>query len=209
LSGARRLKDIRTSRIERLGRPPRHAGLGDRYRARRDAGRDEHAGVGCASWLLAVAGTAAALHAGSNDDTPAGARARASGDAVVAIDPETNRLVAAIPVGRTPSDVVVGGGAVWSLNAEARTLSRIDPGSRTMASFATGREPTGIAAGENAVWVGSGVDSSRNVDAGVATSQLARIGARSRAIELTAPVRRGHRASRGASRSRSALTPCG
>src|SRR5215216_2079062 len=142
----------------------------------------------------AVAGVVA-LHAGSDADAPSSAKLRIRGDSVVAIDPATNRLIAAIPVGRTPSDVVVGGGAVWSLNADSRTLSRIDPRSRTTASFATGREPTGIAADEDAAWVGSGSDNSRNISAGVATSQLARIGARSRVIERTAPVRAGYRAS--------------
>src|SRR5215208_29086 len=145
--------------------------------------------------VVAIVAIVVALHAGSDADAPSSAKVRIRGDSVVAIDPATNRLIVAIPVGRTPSDVVVGGGAVWSLNADSRTLPRIDPRSRTTASFATGREPTGIAADEDAAWVGSGSDNSRNISAGVATSQLARIGARSRVIERTAPVRAGYRAS--------------
>jgi DNA-binding SARP family transcriptional activator/ABC-type branched-subunit amino acid transport system substrate-binding protein len=145
--------------------------------------------------VVAIAAIVAALRAAPDADAPSRAEVRIRGDSVVAIDPESTPLIAAVPVGRTPSDVVVGGGAVWSLNADSRTLSRIDPRTRTTASLATGREPTGIAADDDAAWVGSGSDNSRNIAAGVATSQLARIGARSRVIERTAPVRAGPRAS--------------
>ena len=148
-----------------------------------------------AAVAVASVSTAAGLRAGSDVDGRAGTPVRVRGDSVVAIDPATNRVVDAVRVGHTPSDVVVGGGAVWSLNADTRTLSRIDPTTGTAASFATGREPTGIAAGASAVWVGSASSGSRNARTGAATSQLARIGARSRAIELTVDIGRGERAS--------------
>ena len=50
-------------------------------------------------------------------------------NSVAVIDPATDRIVADIPVGVTPSSIAAGEGGVWVLNADDRTLSKIDPGS--------------------------------------------------------------------------------
>ena len=74
------------------------------------------------------------------------------------IDPETNKIVAEVPVGIRPGPVAVGAGSVWVGNLEDRTLTKVDPRQRT----ATGtisldrRTPTGVAFGEGAVWVAHG-----------------------------------------------------
>lgn len=81
----------------------------------------------------------------------------ATANSVAAVDPETNRLVADVPVGITPTSIAVDEDAVWVLNADDRTVSRIDSASGTVVkTFATGGDPTDLAVGEGAVWVGSG-----------------------------------------------------
>ena len=45
----------------------------------------------------------------------------------VAIDPSSNTVVSAIPVGDTPTSVATEKGAVWVLNANEETISEVDP----------------------------------------------------------------------------------
>lgn len=75
------------------------------------------------------------------------------------IDPETNTITAAIPVGIRPGPVVAGGGSIWVGSLQDRNLTRIDP--RRRAAVATisinNRTPTGIAVGAGAVWVAHGL----------------------------------------------------
>jgi branched-chain amino acid transport system substrate-binding protein len=76
------------------------------------------------------------------------------GNAIAAIDGED---VVYTQVGRTPSTIAVGEGAVWVLNADDRTISRIDPETREVVStFGTGGITTDLAVGAGAVWVGNG-----------------------------------------------------
>jgi YVTN family beta-propeller protein len=74
------------------------------------------------------------------------------------IDPGTNEVVAEIPVGVRPGPVASGEGAIWVANLQDRTLTRIDPGRRTVAGNVSleDRTPTGIAVGAGAVWVAHG-----------------------------------------------------
>ncbi len=82
----------------------------------------------------------------------------ASPNSVAVIDPGTNRLVAAIPVGRVPSAVAVGEGAVWVLNVDDRTVSRIEPKTQAVErTFAVGGTPTDLAVGAGSVWLADGV----------------------------------------------------
>ncbi|MGH3133761.1 MAG: ABC transporter substrate-binding protein, partial [Gaiellaceae bacterium] len=77
-------------------------------------------------------------------------------DAVAAIDALEGRVVGYAPVGTTPRNVAVGEGAVWVLNADDETLSRIDPETRQIVkTVGTGGTPTELAVGGGAVWVGS------------------------------------------------------
>jgi YVTN family beta-propeller protein len=93
--------------------------------------------------------------------TPGRAQALSQVDAnaVGLINPETNAIVAEVPVGATPSHLAVGDGAVWVTNADGDTVSRIDPLKRTVVqTISVGSSPSGIAIGNGAVWVANSLD---------------------------------------------------
>jgi ABC-type branched-subunit amino acid transport system substrate-binding protein/DNA-binding beta-propeller fold protein YncE/predicted Ser/Thr protein kinase len=80
----------------------------------------------------------------------------APGNAVAAVDPSGERVLAYTEVGTTPSNLVFGEGAVWVLNADDQTISKIDPQTRSIVkTFGTGGIPTDLAVGEGSVWVGN------------------------------------------------------
>lgn len=75
------------------------------------------------------------------------------------IDPETNTIVAAVPVGIRPGPVAAGTGSVWVANLGDRNLTRIDPKERSVVGTVSlgDRTPTGLAVGAGAVWVAYGL----------------------------------------------------
>lgn len=75
------------------------------------------------------------------------------------IDPQTNEVVAEVPVGIRPGPVTAGAGSIWVGNLDDRTLTRIDPATRapTGTIDLDDRTPTGIAVGLGAVWVAHGL----------------------------------------------------
>ena len=78
------------------------------------------------------------------------------------VDPESGVVVQRIDVGRDPSGIAVGLGAVWVANSLDGTVSRIDPESnRLVQTVAVGVTPTALAVGAGAVWVTSSEE--RNV----------------------------------------------
>ena len=88
-------------------------------------------------------------------------RSTAVGNAIAAIDGDA---VAYTQVGNTPSTIAVGEGAVWVLNADDRTISKIDPETREVVkTFGTGGITTDLAVGEGAVWVGNGAETAGSV----------------------------------------------
>ena len=71
------------------------------------------------------------------------------GNAVAAVEADGGRVSSYTATGTTPSNVVVGGGSVWVLNADDRTISRIDQETRRIVkTFATGGLPTDLAFAE-------------------------------------------------------------
>jgi len=105
--------------------------------------------------LLVAAAAAAAMkllgaHGGSTG------LASASSDSVALISARTSRLQASFPVGGNPSSVAVGAGAVWALNADDQTLTRIDPVRRAEHAYGTDGIPVDLAAGDGSVWVVNG-----------------------------------------------------
>jgi streptogramin lyase len=107
--------------------------------------------------VLLAAALLAAARSVAGDDAPPPLVVPANSIAVV--DRDRNAVVAAIPVGRGPQNVVVGAGAVWVANAGDRTLSRIDPKAlRVTDTVGLGFEPTDLAADATHVWVAGGFD---------------------------------------------------
>jgi len=103
--------------------------------------------VGGALLIAAVAFAVVRLTAGDGD-TP---RVEASG--VASIDSGGRGVTSFTPAGRTPSNIAVGEGAVWVLDADDRTISKVDPKSGDVKTFSTGTTPTDLAVGAGALWV--------------------------------------------------------
>jgi DNA-binding SARP family transcriptional activator/ABC-type branched-subunit amino acid transport system substrate-binding protein/streptogramin lyase len=131
------------------------------------ARRRPFAVAGAGALMLAGALVALVLALGSGSGT-AGLRTLA-GNSLAAIDPHTNRIVADVSVGGTPTSVAVGAGAVWALNADDQTIARIDPKTKRARTFGIGETPTDLAAVGDALWVGSGL--------GIGAEHVLRLGA--------------------------------
>ncbi len=79
-------------------------------------------------------------------------------------------------VGTTPGNIVFGEGAVWVLNTDDRTITRIDPATgRVVKTFAVGGEPTDLAVGSNAIWVASGGAGKGLVESRAASAVVSRV----------------------------------
>ena len=100
-------------------------------------------------------------------------------DHVGVIDPETNEIVASVPVGVKPGPVAVGAGSIWVGDLGDRTLTRIGVKRRSLAGTISlnGRTPTGLAFGAGAVWVAHGL-----------RGQLSRVDPRSKKVTATIDV---------------------
>lgn len=118
------------------------------------SGRRRPVALAVAAFVLAAAAVAAFLvtrdSAGGLNEIPP--------NYVGLIDPKTNTIVAAIPVGNRPGPVVAGAGSVWVANLQDRNLTKIDPRQRAAAAVIGlgNRTPTGLAVGASAVWVAHG-----------------------------------------------------
>lgn len=97
---------------------------------------------------------------------------RGSGRAMAAIpnslgviDPRSDRLVRVIPVGATPTSVAVGTGAVWVLNSDEETVSRVDLEKLTVArTIGSGSAPVTLAIGAGSLWISGAGYVLRRVD---------------------------------------------
>jgi DNA-binding SARP family transcriptional activator/ABC-type branched-subunit amino acid transport system substrate-binding protein/streptogramin lyase len=83
---------------------------------------------------------------------------RGGGDAVeaaaaVALDPDSGEVASRIPLGTSPSRVAVGNGATWVLDADDRTISRVDAETREVRTFSTSATPTDVAVSDDALWI--------------------------------------------------------
>jgi ABC-type branched-subunit amino acid transport system substrate-binding protein/predicted Ser/Thr protein kinase len=105
--------------------------------------------------LVAAAGIAVAVVELTGGESSA--LATPAPNSVVEIDPGRNKPVAQVAVGSNPTALAVGRGAVWALNADDRTISRIDLKTKAQKVFGGGTTPTDLAVGEGSVWIGNGV----------------------------------------------------
>jgi branched-chain amino acid transport system substrate-binding protein len=94
---------------------------------------------------------------------------------VIEIDPDANKSVAEVAVGSNPTALAVGQGAVWALNADDQTISRIDTKTRAQKAFSIGTTPTDLAVGEGAVWIGNGEVDPTSGNPGPVLSSVSRV----------------------------------
>ena len=143
--------------------------------------------------LLAAAAGAAALALTSGGSANGGELASLSGDSLVAIDSRSNRVVAEVPLGSTPTSVTAAAGAVWTVSADRQTIARVDARTKQREFFGVGATPTDVVAADGGLWVGSGVAEASDV--GVQTSRLLRVDAETQTVrnrlDLPAPRSEG------------------
>ena len=74
-------------------------------------------------------------------------------NSLAVLDPHSGRVGADIGVGSRPSRVAAEGGDVWVLNADDRTVSRVDASTQQVRTVSVGGTPADLAVGGGAVWV--------------------------------------------------------
>lgn len=103
---------------------------------------------------LAALGMAGAAVVASRIGNDSAGLASVPPNSVALIDPGTNAVVAAIPVGERPTRIAAYGDSLWILHPDGRTLSRVSRSERKVTGTAgLGTAPAGIAADRHGVWV--------------------------------------------------------
>ena len=75
-------------------------------------------------------------------------------DSVLRIDPATGQAMGSpVRVGRTPTAVAAGAGAVWVTSGRDGTVTRIDPATLDLKTIDLGGAATDVAVGLGGVWV--------------------------------------------------------
>lgn len=114
--------------------------------------RRSRALLGVGGALLLAAALAVAALALTRDRTSAGI-VEVGPNSLAAIDPGTNEVVSAIPVGTKPASVVSYHGSLWVANLDDETVSRVDAeAGRVVGTIPTGTAPLSLAAGHGAIW---------------------------------------------------------
>jgi YVTN family beta-propeller protein len=79
-------------------------------------------------------------------------------DSLALIDPHTDAVVSAVPIGAGPAAVEVGDGSVWVANAGDKTLARVDPtSSQVVDRIGLSQIPTQLTFGQGSLWVASAI----------------------------------------------------
>jgi DNA-binding SARP family transcriptional activator/streptogramin lyase len=77
----------------------------------------------------------------------------ATGNEVAVVSPDTNKIVARVPVGSSPTLIREGDGSVWVADRQDQTVTQIDPESgRVVSTMGIGFRPDDLAARNGAVW---------------------------------------------------------
>jgi YVTN family beta-propeller protein len=106
---------------------------------------------------------------------------------IARVHPRTGEATA-VPVGNSPIAIAAGAGAVWVVDDEDDTLTRIDPAAENavLTSTPLGRGPSAVAVGEGAVWAANTQDDTvaRIDPASGAVTQTVRVGRRPSGIAV-------------------------
>ena len=135
--------------------------------------------------IVALIVLAAALRAFADfgRDSTAVSAVNVPKNSLVAIDPDTNAVVAAAPLDARPKGIALGGGAIWVGVYDDNVLLRIDPHTRRVVrAIAIGGEPADIAAERGVVWVTNSVGT-RTV------GSISRVAARTNYVPKTVRLR--------------------
>jgi branched-chain amino acid transport system substrate-binding protein len=137
---------------------------------------------------VAVIAGAAAWHlhqSGGHAATPA--------NSVVAVDAASNHVGGPVEVGATPAAVAAGRDSVWVLNADDRTLSRIDPKTGVAApprALPGAGTPVAIALGEGSLWAVTAVQrTSSQVRLAVSSAEVLKLNPLTAVPVARTPVR--------------------
>jgi DNA-binding SARP family transcriptional activator/ABC-type branched-subunit amino acid transport system substrate-binding protein len=162
---------------------------------RRPGGRRRRTVLSVGASLVLAAVLATAWIAFGRESAPKPRATSLGGGLLLALDSATGERRREIGVGDTPAAIAVGGGAVWVVDGDARTVSRVDIGTGGIATFATGATPTDVAVGDDAVWLGQASSVGGSQVAGPVATALARVAARERTLrdEVTLPRSGGAR----------------
>jgi YVTN family beta-propeller protein len=88
--------------------------------------------------------------------------AQDTGQLLVRIDPETNKIVTSIPVGSGGGAIAVAAGSIWVVSYDDGTLTRVDPATNeVLATIPVGSQPWEVTVDAGMIWV-------RNSDATLA-----------------------------------------
>jgi DNA-binding SARP family transcriptional activator len=99
---------------------------------------------------LAVAIAVPILVLGQNDRADA---VFAMGNDVAVVEPQTNEVLARVPVGSSPTLIREGDGSVWVADYDEQTVTQIDPKRRKVVrTIGLGFRPDDLAARDGAVW---------------------------------------------------------
>ena len=127
----------------------------DRPPPARAPARGRRRGVALAAAAAAVVAIAAGAIALTRDG--GGGGVTVTPPAVVAVDPDSGRVVASIAAGSRPVSVAASDAAVWVGDARDATVTRIDPATRRVVkTIGIGAPAVDLAASPDGVWVATG-----------------------------------------------------
>ena len=108
--------------------------------------------------LIAVAAAAALitiLVATGGENSPL----LATGNSLAVLDPNRNEVVGLMPLAGAPRGVALGGGSVWTADADDGTVSQIDPEKlRVIKTVGVGARATALVEAGGVMWVATGSD---------------------------------------------------
>ena len=107
-------------------------------------------------------------------------------DTVARVNADGTAFERAVEVGRRPIGLAVGDNAIWAINFEGKTVTRISPDGSTGDETAIGGSPTGITFGADAVWITTGFGLSSGESGAVV-----RFSPNSQQVEFNIPVDNG------------------